>query len=407
MTKAITTITVLGSTGSVGVQALSVIADHPERYRVEALTAYQNHALLLEQCRHFRPRYALVVLPEAAERLRLALKSEGLGIEVFSGERALVELASDSGSQVVLAAIVGAAGLMPTFSAISAGKRVLFANKEVSVMAGALLPDRVLASGAMMVPVDSEHNALMQCLPGDVFSGSGALANSVESVTLTASGGPFLRTPLADLKSLTPKQAVAHPTWSMGQKISVDSATMMNKGLEVIEAQVLFGFAAEKIDVLIHPQSIVHALAHYHDGSVMAHLGMPDMRTPIAVALAWPERISTSVSRLDLKRLGELSFFGVCPKRYPCFFLARAALQAGGGMPCVLNAANEVAVSAFLAGKIAFTDIATVVDHSLDACAGSVGYIPGASLDTNLEVLLQLDFKAREIAQKRVATSQF
>jgi 1-deoxy-D-xylulose-5-phosphate reductoisomerase len=383
---------ILGATGSVGVSTLDVVARNPERFAVRALTGCRNWELLMEQCRRFRPAVAVLADPAAAARLAAAVAEEGLPVEVQAGAAALAEAARRDDVDFVMAAIVGAAGLLPTLAAAQAGKRLLLANKEAVVMAGGLLMSALASSGGTLVPIDSEHNALFQCLPpGGSADPDGA---GVLSLVLTASGGPFLDTPLEALESVTPEAACRHPNWEMGRKISVDSATMMNKGLEIIEACRLFDVAPERVRVVIHPESIVHSLVEYRDGSVLAQLGNPDMRTPIAHALAWPERMESGVAPLDLAALGALSFRPAEMGRFPCLALAIAAAAAGGSAPIVLNAANEAAVAAFLDGKIRFTAIPTVIGSVLAQYAGPD---PG-----DLEAILALDARARGSAEEKI-----
>ena len=383
---------ILGATGSVGVSTLDVVARNPGHFEVRALTGGRNWERLLEQCRRFRPAVAVLVDPAAAARLAAAVSEEGLGIEVQSGAAALAEAAGREDVDFVMAAIVGAAGLLPTLAAARAGKRVLLANKEAVVMAGGLLKAALAESGGTLVPIDSEHNALFQCLPpgrsGDP-DGAGVLR-----LVLTASGGPFLDTPLEALEDVTPEAACRHPNWDMGRKISVDSATMMNKGLEIIEACRLFGVGPERVQVVIHPESIVHSLVEYRDGSVLAQLGNPDMRTPIAHALAWPERVVSGVAPLDLAALGSLSFRPADARRFPCLGLALDAARAGGGAPIVLNAANEVAVAAFLGRRIRFTAIPAIIDSILAQYGGPD---PG-----DLDSILALDAHSRGAAEEKI-----
>lgn len=357
---------VLGSTGSIGVSTLDVAARHPERYQVLGLTAQRNIQRLREQCLRFRPRYAAVGDATAAAELRRQLAADGCATEVLDGPDAARQLAALDEADCVVAGIVGAAGLRPTLAAAERGKRILLANKEVLVMAGAVFMETVQRSQALLMPIDSEHNAIFQCLPAD-FSNRGLSGSGVRRILLTASGGPFRQADLARLPHVTPAEACAHPNWSMGQKISVDSASMMNKGLELIEACLLFDLAPEQVEVVLHPQSIVHSLVEYIDGSVLAQMGNPDMRTPIAHALAWPERTTAGVAPLDLVQIGRLDFEAPDPRRYPCLGLAYAALRMGGTACAVLNAANEVAVAEFLAQRIRFTDIACVVDSVLSS----------------------------------------
>lgn len=355
-------VSVLGATGSIGSSTLDVIARHPERYRISALTAHGDVDGMVAQCRRFRPALAVMADPAAAQALAERL-GPGAATRVAAGEAGLAEAAAGGDADTVVAAIVGAAGLEPTLAAVRAGRRVLLANKEALVVAGALFMAEVARHGAELLPVDSEHNAVFQCLPAD---GRDA---GVERILLTASGGPFRERSLDSLAAVTPAEACAHPTWSMGRKISVDSATMMNKGLEVIEACWLFAVEPERVGVVIHPQSIVHALVRYRDGSVLAQLGQPDMRTPIAQALAWPERITAGVEPLDLLSVGRLEFEAPDERRFPCLALAAAALRSGGTAPAALNGANEVAVAAFLAGRLPFTGIAAVIETTLEQAA--------------------------------------
>ncbi len=345
-------LTILGSTGSIGVSTLDVVARHPDRYRVFALSGNSRIDVLAEQCQRFRPRYAVAGSHSGAKKLRDRVPAE---TRVLWGDQALADVASDDAVDSVMAAIVGAAGLLPTLAAARAGKRVLLANKEALVMAGDLFMAAVAEGGATLLPIDSEHNAIFQCLP------PAGIKAGVSRILLSASGGPFRDMPLSKLAAMTPDQACAHPNWDMGRKISVDSATMMNKGLELIEACWLFGVSPERVEVVIHPQSIIHSLVAYVDGSTLAQLGNPDMRTPIAHALAWPERIEAGVEPLDLIRVGRLDFSAPDLERFPCLELAMAAARTGGDAPAALNAANEVAVAAFLGGSIRFTDIARVV----------------------------------------------
>ena len=383
---------ILGATGSVGVSTLDVVARNPQHFSVRALTGCHNWELLLQQCRRFRPAVAVLADPEAAARLAAAVAAEGLDVQVEAGADALAHAAARADVEFVMAAIVGAAGLLPTLAAARAGKRVLLANKEAVVMAGGLLTAALAESGGVLVPIDSEHNALFQCLPpGGSADPNGA---GVMNLVLTASGGPFLDTPLAALDAVTPDDACRHPNWDMGRKISVDSATMMNKGLEVIEACRLFGVGPERVRVVVHPESIIHSLVEYRDGSVLAQLGNPDMRTPIAHALAWPERIASGVAPLDLAALGSLTFRPAELDRFPCLALAMEAAEAGGAAPIALNAANEVAVAAFLAGRMRFTDIPAVIGAVLAQYGGPD---PG-----DLESILALDHQARESAEEKI-----
>jgi 1-deoxy-D-xylulose-5-phosphate reductoisomerase len=382
-------ITVLGSTGSIGTHALAVIARHPRRYRVVALSAYARADTLLQQCLAFAPEYAVLSDPDEAARLQQQLRAQGSGCQVLCGREGLVRIAALQQAAVVIAGIVGAAGLEPTLAAVTAGKRVLLANKEALVMAGEIFMTAVRSHAATLLPVDSEHSAIHQALPrgfdGDLH------AAGVRRIVLTASGGPFRLLDSKDLESVTVEQACAHPNWVMGRKISVDSATMMNKGLEVIEAHWLFGADADRIGVVVHPQSIVHSMVEYRDGSTVAQLGQPDMCTPIAYALAYPERIDAGVEALDLTRVGRLDFHAPDPDRFPCLRLAAAALRAGGITPAVLNAANEVAVERFLGGDIRFPSIARLTEDVL----GRIANQPARTLDA----VLAADARARECAR--------
>ena len=386
MNAATRNITLLGATGSIGASTLDVVSRHPDRYRVFALCARNSAEPLLELCRKYRPRIA--VLSGVAEDRSLRRRFADLaGCDLRFGAPALEEVASHPDCDSVMAAIVGAAGLAAAIAAARSGKRVLLANKEALVMAGAVFMSAVRESGALLLPVDSEHNAVFQCMPQQ---GSARGPSSVRRVLLTASGGPFRTAPLERLDRVTPDEACAHPNWVMGRKISVDSATMMNKGLEVIEARWLFDVPPERIQVLIHPQSIVHSLVEYVDGSVIAQLSNPDMRVPIAHALAYPERIESGVRPLELGAVAPLAFEDPDPVRFPCLGLAYAALRAGGGAPAVLNAANEIAVEAFLGGHLRFTAIAQVIDETLQRVSGGAG-------DT-LEAVLDADRRARRAA---------
>jgi 1-deoxy-D-xylulose-5-phosphate reductoisomerase len=383
-------ITILGSTGSIGESTLDVVARHPDRFEVFALTARRSHERLLQQCLAHRPAYAVLSDPVAAALLRDALAVRGSRTEVLDGAQAAARVAAASETDLVMAAIVGAAGLEPTLAAARAGKTLLLANKEAIVMAGPVFLAAVREGGARVLPIDSEHNAVFQCLPAD------GGREGVRRIVLTASGGPFRLLDLALMAEVTPEQAVAHPKWSMGRKISVDSATMMNKGLELIEAHFLFDMPPDRLDVVIHPQSLVHSMVEYVDGSILAQLGNPDMRTPIAHALAWPQRIDSGVSLLDLAAHGRLDFERPDPVRFPCLRLAREALAVGAAAPCVLNAANEVAVDAFLERRIRFTDIARINEAVLDVLGASPGPQDTAEV-------LALDARARALAGVRLA----
>src|SRR5690348_3283031 len=383
------TLTLLGATGSIGDSTLDVVARHPERFVVAALAAHRNHEKLLTLCRRFRPRVAALADADAARALSRALATESIPTRVVAGADGLVEVATLPDVDTVLAAIVGAVGLPATLAAARAGKRILLANKEALVIGGALFMDAVDASGATLLPIDSEHNAVFQCLPATYARKPEAAG--VRRILLTASGGPFHPHPDVDFGTVTPQQACKHPNWSMGRKISVDSATMMNKGLEVIEARWLFGLAPSQIDVVVHRQSIVHSLVEYVDGSVLAQLSNPDMRTPIAQALGAPERVDCGVTPLDLAHIATLTFEPPDIERFPCIRLAYDALAADPAAPIALNAANEVAVDAFLNGRARFTDIARVCEEVLARHADA----PIAALDDALAA----DAEAREIAR--------
>ena len=383
-------IAILGSTGTIGVNTLDVIARQPDRFKVTALTANQNVEALLAQCRAWRPARAVMVDASAATRLRTALAAEGITTEVLSGEAGLVEVAGAAETQYVMAGIVGAAGLQANLAAARGGKRVMLANKESLVMSGQLFMDTVKAHGAELLPIDSEHNAIFQCMPPDF--GAGLDTVGVKRILLTASGGPFRTRELADLHTVTPDQACAHPKWVMGRKISVDSATMMNKGLEIIEACWLFGTTQDHIEVVVHPQSVIHSMVEYLDGSVLAQMGNPDMRTPIAHALAWPRRIESGVSSLNLFDIRKLEFEEPDPRRFPSLRLAREALKSGGTAAAILNAANEEAVAAFLMEQIRFPQIAAVVEETLQQVASRPA--------RDLEVVLEDDRRARHFARR-------
>lgn len=357
---------ILGASGSIGQSTLDVIARHPGRYQVYALTAAKRADILLAQIRQFKPSYAVMVDETAAQQLRIQVASENLPTQILSGSEALCEVASAAQVDMVMAAIVGAAGLLPTLAAARAGKKVLLANKEALVMSGQLFMDTVKKSGASLLPIDSEHNAIFQCLP--VHNTRGNLsAGGVSKILLTASGGPFRGWDKTRLDAVTPAQAVKHPNWSMGQKISVDSATLMNKGLELIEACWLFDVTPADIEVVVHPQSVIHSMVQYVDGSVLAQLGNPDMRTPIAYGMAWPERIDAGVKNLNLFDIARLDFCAPDHVNFPCLGLAAQAFAMGGTAPAVLNAANEVAVEAFLQEQIPFTRISQLIKSTLAA----------------------------------------
>lgn len=382
-------ITVLGATGSIGLSTLDVIARHPDRYQAFALTGFARLDELKALCLRFCPRYAVVPEVATAQRLEDELRAAGLPIRVLAGSEGLCEVAAHPEVDTVMAAIVGAAGLRPTLAAVEAGKKVLLANKEALVMSGALFMQAVRRSGAQLLPIDSEHNAIFQCLPPGY--GQDLAAVGVRRILLTASGGPFRETPAAELAEVTPAQACAHPNWSMGRKISVDSASMMNKGLELIEACWLFDARPAQIEVVVHPQSVIHSLVDYVDGSVLAQLGNPDMRTPIAHALAWPERIDSGVTPLDLFAIARLDFQAPDETRFPCLRLACQAAEAGGSAPAMLNAANEVAVAAFLDGRVRFPEIASIIGEVLQD-------EPVVTID-DLETVLLADGQARARAE--------
>lgn len=387
-------VTILGSTGSIGVSTLDVLRHHVDRFRVVALTAHRDVEGLFQQCLSHEPNYAVMADPDAAEQLHDRLQSAGRPVKVLAGAAGLEQAAALPEVGYVMAAIVGAAGLLPTLAAARAGKRVLLANKEALVMAGPLFMAAVREHGAELLPIDSEHNAVFQCLPPD-FAAEGLDAVGVRRILLTGSGGPFRITSLDQLPNVTPDQACAHPNWRMGRKISVDSATMMNKGLEMIEAHWLFAAPPEQIEVVIHPQSVIHSMVEYEDGSVLAQLGNPDMRTPIAHALAWPRRLASGVAFLDFARLGKLEFQTPDFARFPCLRLAFAALDAGGTAPAILNAANEVAVQAFLDQRIRYTDIAAVVEQTLER-------VSPRGVNT-LATILAADAQARAMAGEQIA----
>jgi 1-deoxy-D-xylulose-5-phosphate reductoisomerase len=381
-------IAVLGSTGSIGLSTLDVLERHRDRYEVVALAAHSNIGRLREQCLAHRPKFAVVVDVAAAAKLAVELKAAGSPTRVLAGQDALSEVAAYEEVDAVMAAIVGAAGLSSSLAAARAGKRIMLANKEALVMSGALFMQAVRDGGATLIPVDSEHNAIFQCMAGDQRAG-------VRRVVLTASGGPFLRTPASTLRDATPEQACAHPRWVMGRKISVDSATLMNKGLELIEACLLFGLTPAQVEIVVHPQSIVHSLVEYVDGSMLAQLGNPDMRTPIAHALGWPERLASGVESLDILRAARLDFEAPDLERFPSLGLARAAAEAGGTAPAVLNAANEIAVGAFLERRLGFPEIPAVIDRVLARHQRTAA--------RSLEDVLNADEWARREAQAAVA----
>lgn len=381
----------LGATGSIGQSTLDIVARHPDRYSLYALTANNNHQKMLQLCRQFAPRFAVMRDVESAQLLQQEIRD--LHTEVLAGETALAEVAAADGVDIVVAAIVGAVGLMPTLAAVRAGKRILLANKEALVMAGALFMDEVLRYGAELLPVDSEHNAIFQCLPPGSISKS-VVKEGVRKIILTGSGGPFRDIDVESLEDVTPEQACAHPNWDMGPKISVDSATMMNKGLELIEACWMFAVDQDDVEILLHRQSIVHSMVAYNDGSVIAQMGNPDMRTPIANALAWPERIESGVEPLDLLQVSQLDFTLADEERYPCLKLAREAWHQGGTSMTVLNAANEIAVEHFLSRQIKFTEIPRLLTKVMEQSTIE----PADGLDS----ILRADFNARELARQLV-----
>ncbi|KEX93749.1 1-deoxy-D-xylulose 5-phosphate reductoisomerase [Pseudomonas putida] len=383
-------ITVLGATGSIGLSTLDVIARHPGRYQVFALSGFSRLSELLALCVRHAPQFAVVPETAAARRLQDDLRAAGLSTRVLVGEEGLCQVAAAPEVDAVMAAIVGAAGLRPTLAAVEAGKKILLANKEALVMSGALFMQAVRKSGSVLLPIDSEHNAIFQCMPRD--SARGLDAVGVRRILLTASGGPFRQTPMAELAHVSPEQACAHPNWSMGRKISVDSASMMNKGLELIEACWLFDAKPSQVEVVIHPQSVIHSLVDYIDGSVLAQLGNPDMRTPIANALAWPERIDSGVPPLDLFAVARLDFQAPDEDRFPCLRLARQAAEAGNSAPAMLNAANEVAVAAFLDGRVRYLEIASIIEEVLN--------LEPVVVVNDLDAVFTADAKARELAEQ-------
>ena len=387
------TVSVLGSTGSIGKNTLDVIKMNPG-FEVYGLSAHSNIELLLDQCKEFQPRYAVVSDDNNAVRFGELLESSDCRTELLTENASLERIASDDAVQVVMTAIVGAAGLASTLAAVAAGKRVLLANKESLVMTGELFMDTAMQSGATIIPIDSEHNAVFQCLPDNAQGLQGSSLKGVEKITLTASGGPFLTTPLAQFDSITPQQACKHPKWSMGRKISVDSATMMNKGLELIEASHLFDVNLDQLEVLIHPQSIVHSMVYFQDGSVLAQLANPDMRIPIAYGLAWPERMALDIERLNLAEIATLEFQAPDLERFPCLRLGLSAAKMGGTAPVVLNAANEEAVAAFLEGAIRFTQISLIIE----AVMSEIPCEPAASL----AIIQKIDKQTRTLSKELI-----
>lgn len=384
---------VLGATGSIGLNTLDVIERHPDRFELISVSAHSNVDAMVDLCKRYRPKHVVMVLPDAAEAVHAQLSKLDLDIVVESGEVALESIASSDSVDVVMAAIVGAAGLAPNLAAVNAGKRVLLANKESLVMSGELFMRQAAESGSVLLPIDSEHNAIYQCLPSSYRCGD-ALDKSVRRILLTASGGPFRGYTREALESVSPEQACKHPNWSMGQKISIDSATLMNKGLELIEACWLFSTTPDLVDVHVHPESVIHSMVEYNDGSVIAQLGNPDMRTPIAYGLAWPERIESGVSSLDLFSLAQLNFERPDMQAFPCLSLAKQAFDAGGISCAVLNAANEVAVEAFLKGNIGFNAIPDIIDHCL-------ANVPSRDAST-ISCVVEADQLARELAVSRL-----
>ena len=381
----------LGATGSIGQSTLDIVARHPDRFRLHALTANSNHQKMVQLCRQFEPAFAVMSNPDSAGLLRDSIAD--LATEVLAGEDALAGVAAADEVDVVVAAIVGAVGLMPTLSAVRAGKRVLLANKEALVMAGALFMDEVQRYSAELLPVDSEHNAIFQCLPPGSI-GKGVAGEGVRKIILTGSGGPFRDTELEALENVTPEQACDHPNWDMGPKISVDSATMMNKGLELIEACWMFAVDHADVEILLHRQSIVHSMVAYNDGSVIAQMGNPDMRTPIANALAWPDRMDSGVEPLNFLQVSQLDFSQVDDRRYPCVALAREAWHQGGTSTTVLNAANEIAVEHFLNRQIKFTEIPKMITKVMEQATSVAA--------DDLDVILEADLNARELARKLI-----
>lgn len=390
-------LTILGSTGSIGTSTLSVVRHNPEQFSVTALVAGKNVARMAEQCLEFRPSWAVMDDDACAQQLREILQSRGCATQVLAGQKAACEMAALDEVDQVMAAIVGAAGLLPTLAAIAAGKQVLLANKESLVTCGRLFMDAVQRSGAQLLPIDSEHNAIFQSLPETIQQNLGYAGledNGVSSIILTGSGGPFRETPIGELAAMSPDQACCHPNWSMGRKISVDSATMMNKGLEYIEARWLFNARAEQMEVLIHPQSVIHSMVRYRDGSVLAQLGAPDMRTPIAHAMAFPERVVSGVEPLDFCKIGTFTFMEPDYHRYPCLKLAIEAFEQGQAATTVLNAANEIVVDAFLHDRLRFTDIAALNRAVLEQA--------DLTEPQSVDEVQAVDATAREIARKLV-----
>jgi 1-deoxy-D-xylulose-5-phosphate reductoisomerase len=382
-------VTILGATGSIGASSLDLISQHPTQYSIFAVTANTNVEKMLLICLQYQPRYAVMSDKVSAQRLKVLLN--GSLTQVIDGQQGLLEVASHDDVDIVIAAIVGSVGLMPTLAAVRSAKRVLLANKESLVMMGGLFMHEVAQYKAQLIPVDSEHNAIFQCLPEDYASNQ--TVKGITKILLTGSGGPFRELPLNEFDAVTPQRAITHPNWSMGPKISVDSATMMNKGLELIEACWLFDIDEKNVEIVLHKQSIIHSMVAYNDGSVLAQLGNPDMRTPIANALAWPDRISSGVEPLDLIQISQLNFEAADEKRFPCLKLARDAFKQGGTSMAILNAANEVAVASFLNEQIKFTDIPKLIDNTLQN-------IP-SNLASNLDIILEDDRRARQFASQQ------
>ncbi|MFT5597950.1 MAG: 1-deoxy-D-xylulose-5-phosphate reductoisomerase [Chitinophagales bacterium] len=379
-------VTILGATGSIGTSSLDVISQHPTKYSVYAVTANTNVEKMLLICKQYQPCYAVMSDKDSAQRLKLLLK--GSSTQVMDGQQGLLEVASHDQVDTVIAAIVGSVGLMPTLAAVRSAKRVLLANKESLVMMGDLFMKEVAQHKSLLIPVDSEHNAIFQCLPADYAANQ--TEKGISKILLTGSGGPFRDLPLNEFDSVTPQRAITHPNWSMGPKISVDSATMMNKGLELIEACWLFDIEEKNVDIVLHKQSIIHSMVAYNDGSVLAQMGNPDMRTPIANALAWPDRMSSGVEPLDLIQVSQLDFETADDKRFPCLKLARDAFKQGGTSMAILNAANEVAVASFLNKQIKFTDIPKLIDNTLQNIPSNAAH--------HLDIILDDDRRAREFA---------
>lgn len=389
-------LSILGATGSIGINTLDVASRHPEKYKIVAISANSQVDRLVEQCEQYQPEYAVIANEESVQELEKKLAAKKMSVKVLSGIEGLEKIASLPQVDYVMAAIVGAAGLKPTLAAARAGKRILLANKEALVMSGQIFMDEVKKNNAELLPIDSEHNAIFQCMPENYDE---SLTDSgITNILLTGSGGPFRTKDLSELENVTPDEACAHPNWSMGRKISVDSATMMNKGLEIIEACWLFNTTPDSIEVVVHPQSVIHSMVQYTDGSVLAQLGQPDMRTPIAHALAWPERIESGVEKLDFFAISKLEFEKPDYERFPCLRLAEESIRKGGTAPCILNAANEIAVASFLDKELKFTDIAYIVEQTLK----NITSRPADSLNEILEDDLTARKEAERLIQERV-----